>query len=158
MDSRAPTISPMSFIPRGGRTSINDFLQLRRDRQALEHADVGTARIADRDDADSRADHAQNEAKGLSKRGGHSPATDFQREHQPVRLRMCAHESLADDMSALQVSKGALGIPRENELAAASDLSVECQALTSVHRAPGSGNVLPAEAGIRILTYEEQEM
>jgi hypothetical protein len=46
---------------------------------------------------------------------------------------MRANEGLADNVSPLQVLKGALQIPTGNELPAKSDFSVECQALSGVH-------------------------
>jgi hypothetical protein len=108
-------------------------LQLWRDGQALEHTDVSTARITYWNDADSRSYYTQDDTNGLPERGSNSPSTDLHREHQPMGLRMGVHEGLADDVSALQVLKGALQIPSDNELSTKSDLSVESLAPLGVH-------------------------
>jgi len=46
---------------------------------------------------------------------------------------MGAHEGLANDVSPLQVLKGALQIPNGNEMSTKSDLSVESLAPFGVH-------------------------
>ncbi len=49
-------------------------------------------------------------------------------------LCMRTHESLADDVSALEVLKGAVQIPSGDKLSSKSDLSIESQAPLAVHR------------------------
>lgn len=86
-------------------TTINDDLQLGRNRHALEHADVTAARVPDWDNPDGRTKHAQNDAHDLAegRRGPLSPQLHLQ--HQPVRFEMRHDKGLAYDVSALQVGK-----------------------------------------------------
>ena len=108
-------------------------MQLRRDGQALEHADVGTPGISHWNDLDRRSCDAQDDTNGLAEGSSKPPSTDLEREHQPMGLSMGTHEGLADDVSALQVLKSALQLPNGNELPTKSDLSVESLVPLGVH-------------------------
>jgi hypothetical protein len=139
----------MSRIPGARRRVADDFLQFWRDWKALEHADVSPAGIAYWDHADSRSNDTQDETNDLPEHGRNAPSSNLQREHQPVRDRMCAHRGLADDVSALKVLKSASKIASVHEFSATGNFTVECPAPLNIHDIPSMRPNVRAERAAR---------
>lgn len=62
-DYRRTRVSTHSFI---ASLAVDDPSNVRRDRQAFEHADIGAAGISNRDDIDCRADRAEHDPYRLA--------------------------------------------------------------------------------------------
>lgn len=83
--------------------SLDDALQLRLDRHALEHADVAAAGVASRHDAHRGAQRTQHDSHRLPECRNRPTTAKFDLEHQPMGDDMRDDVGLADDMRALEM-------------------------------------------------------
>src|SRR5262245_25419694 len=77
------------------------FLEFRIDGKPLEHADVGSAGVADRNRADGGSERTENDASCLAQDFRRGPARDADAKHEPMSLNVRDNVTLPQDMGAL---------------------------------------------------------
>lgn len=105
--------------------TFKQVLQFGFDGHALEHAGVTAACVAYGDDANRRAQGAENDAYQLAECGNRAVSANFHPEHEPVRLYVPGYVGLANDVGTLKMPDSGAHITFGKQVLCPRDLGIE---------------------------------